>query len=140
MPPPPPRPQPVYPGIGEAPAYLKYMSPRCASLNDALRTAHARGLKYETINTMGRNYETECGEDEREAKAQYTRDNIAQRQQQYSDRRSQVAAQNQAQQHSQQCEESKRILIAKRNRPDLSENERAELQRFETNYRARCSP
>jgi len=38
--------------IDQAPDTLKYLSPRCASLNDAIRTAPARGLKYETISEM----------------------------------------------------------------------------------------
>ena len=133
-------PQRTYPGIGEAPSHLQYMSPRCASLNDALRTAYARGLKSETINTMRRDYQAECGENENEARAEQSRDASAQRQQKYADQRAQITAKNEVRQREQQCEESKRILITKRNRPDLNEGERAELKRFEDNYRARCSP
>ncbi len=62
---------PVYqapiPKIGEAPPHVKYMSVRCSSLNDALRTADARGLKPETKNEMRTNYQRECADDEREA-------------------------------------------------------------------------
>ena len=38
----------------------------------------------------------------------------------------------------QQCGESKRILLSKRARTDLTEGEKAELRRFEDNYRSRC--
>ena len=38
----------------------------------------------------------------------------------------------------QQCAESRRILLAKRARTDLSQGEKDDLARFETNYRARC--
>ena len=58
-----PRPAP----IGEAPPQLKYMSARCSALNDALRTASARGLNYETVAKMRKDYQAECAEDEREA-------------------------------------------------------------------------
>lgn len=37
-----------------------------------------------------------------------------------------------------QCGESRRILRTKRARTDLNDGEKAELERFETNYRARC--
>ncbi|MGV3570420.1 MAG: DUF4124 domain-containing protein [Ramlibacter sp.] len=131
-------PQRHLPSVGEAPRHLQYMSPRCASLNDALRTAPARGLKYETINTMRRDYQAECGENESEARSQQSRDAGAQRQQQYADRQMQAAEQERAALHRQQCEESKRILITKRNRPGLTEGERVELARFEDNYKARC--
>lgn len=136
----PPTPAPRLPAsVGEAPKYLQYMSARCASLHDALRTASARGLKYETMNTMRRDYQAECGENEREARSQYDRDQGMDRQQKNAERQSQLVAQTQARLHEQQCEESKRILLAKRNRPDLNEGERAELKRFEENYRTRCS-
>jgi hypothetical protein len=125
--------------VGDAPKYLQYMSPRCASLNDALRTASARGLKYETMNTMRRDYQAECGENERDAQSQYSRNQGMERQQKNAERQSQLVAQNQARLHEDQCEESKRILLTKRNRPDLNEGERAELKRFEENYRARCT-
>ncbi len=130
------RPQP---SIGSAPGHLQYMSPRCASLNDALRTAYARGLKSETISTMRRDYQAECGENENEARTQMSRDSTMQRQEKYAEQKAQVLARNDAKQREQQCEESKRILITKRNRPNLSEGERAELKRFEDNYRARCA-
>jgi len=132
--------RPSYAGVGEAPRYLQYMTPRCASLNDALRTAPARGLKYDTINTMRRDYQAECGDNEAEARTQHSRDVSADRQQKSAERRSQSIAQDQARLHEQQCEESKRILLAKRKRPDLQEGERADLKRFEDNYRARCAP
>jgi hypothetical protein len=131
------RPQP---SIGTAPGHLQYMSPRCASLNDALRTAPARGLKSETISTMRRDYQAECGENESEARSQMSRDSSAQRQERNAQQKAQVVAQNDARLRAQQCEESKRILITKRNRPNLTEGERAELARFEDNYRARCAP
>lgn len=126
------------PGVGEAPRHLQYMTPRCASLNDALRTANARGLKHETINTMRRDYQAECGENEAEARQQQSRDSRDQRQQQYAERQSQASEQERARVLAQQCEESKRILITKRNRPGLTEGERVELARFEDNYKARC--
>lgn len=124
--------------VGQAPRHLQHMSPRCASLNDAVRTAYARGLKSETISTMRRDYQAECGEDENEARMQQSREAGAQRQQQVAERQSQAAEQNQAKLREQQCEESKRILVTKRNRPDLTTGERVELGRFEDNYRARC--
>ncbi|HEU4922585.1 MAG TPA: DUF4124 domain-containing protein [Burkholderiales bacterium] len=128
------------PSIGTAPSHLQYMSPRCASLNDALRTAPARGLKSETISTMRRDYQAECGENENEARQQMSRDSSAQRQQRSAEQKAQTVARNDAKLREQQCEESKRILITKRNRPNLTEGERDELKRFEDNYRARCAP
>lgn len=133
-----PAPTPSYAGVGQAPGYLEYMTPRCASLNDALRTAAARGLTSRTIGTMRRDYQAECGENESEARTQYSRERGAQQQQKRAELQMQTIEQSHARLHEQQCEESKRILLAKRKRPDLTDGERAELKRFEDNYRARC--
>ena len=47
--------------------------------------------------------------------------------------------QQQSQMAQQQCDESKRIIAGKKRRTILNDGERAELQRFEDNIRARCS-
>lgn len=127
------------PSVGVAPPHLKYMSARCASLHDAIRTGPARGLKYETLNTMRRDYEAECGENEAGARRQLANDKIEQNKEKRAEMKAEADAQGRARLHGQQCEESKRILMTKRSRQDLTEGERAELQRFEANYRARCS-
>jgi hypothetical protein len=131
--------QTYIPSVGTAPDHLKYMSPRCASMHDAIRTGPARGLKSETLSTMRRDYQAQCAEDEAEARSQLSREKTDQRNEKKAEMRAQANAQNQAKLHEQRCEESKRILVTKRARTDLTEAERAELQRFEANYRSRCS-
>jgi hypothetical protein len=123
---------------GEAPGHLRYMSARCASLHDAIRTAPARGLKYDTIGTMQRDYQRECGEDEGEARNQFTREQRDQRQQKVAERQSQVQAVERTKQQQAQCDESKRIFVMKSRRTDLTDGEKADLKRFEESYKARC--
>lgn len=127
------------PSVGMAPTHLKYMSARCAGLHDAIRTGPARGLKYETLNTMRRDYEAQCAENEADARKQLANEKADQNKERRAEMKVQADAQGRAKLHGQQCEESKRILMTKRSRPDLTEGERAELQRFEANYRSRCS-
>lgn len=129
------RPMPRSP---DAPPHVKYMSARCASLNDALRTAPARGLKQETISTMQKDYRNECGENESEAQAQYSQERGEKAQQRRAEKAAEKQEVERASLREQQCGESKRILFAKRARTDLNEGEKTELQRFEANYRARC--
>jgi len=126
------------PRVGEAPSHLTHMSPRCSSLNDALRTAHARGLASETIATMHRDYRRECGENESEARSQFHQESREKAMEKRSQQEADRLARERASLHAQQCGESKRILFAKRARPDLNEGEKAELKRFEENYRSRC--
>jgi hypothetical protein len=130
-------PTPTY-RTGEAPPFLKYMSPRCSGLNDALRTGPARGLKAETLGEMRRDYQRDCQEDESEARSRLGRETQEERKQRVAERQAQAQAQERTKLQEQQCGESKRILFLKKQRSDLSEGERADLKRFEDAYRARC--
>ncbi len=125
--------------IDQAPDTLKYLSPRCASLNDAIRTAPARGLKYETISEMRKEYDQQCSDSERDARDQMSRERRQNKQQMTEESKASQADRERANIQAQQCGESKRILFAKRARTDLTDGEKADLQRFEENYRSRCS-
>lgn len=133
-----PRYQAPIPRVGEAPPHVKYMSPRCSSLNDAIRTAHVRGLTSDTINTMQKDYRLECGENESEAQGMLSQERGEKNQQRRAEKQAENQERERASLRDQQCGESKRILLVKRSRTDLTEGERTELQRFEANYRARC--
>jgi hypothetical protein len=126
------------PSTGQAPANLKYLSPRCASLNDAIRTAAARGLKYETVSDMRREYSRECAESESDAYSKLSEDRKVAMQQRSEVRNAEKADRERASARDQQCGESKRILLTKRARTDLTDGEKADLRRFEDNYRSRC--
>jgi hypothetical protein len=126
------------PKMGEAQAHLQYLSSRCSSLSEGIRTGPARGVKYEVTAELQRNYQRECAEEEREARNKLN----AQRNDAANAKKSnqQVAAlgQQQMQAKQQQCDESKRIIFNKKKRTDLSEGEQQELQRFMQNFKERC--
>ena len=126
------------PRSSEAPPHVMYMSPRCGSLHDAIRTARARGLTSETISTMQKGYQRECAENESEAYSLLSQEKGEKAQQRRSEKQAEKEQRDRASLRDQQCGESKRILVTKRARTDLNEGERAELQRFEANYRSRC--
>lgn len=134
--------QPTYeqriPSVGQAPDTLKYMTPRCASLNDAIRTAPARGLGYDIIGKMQREYSNECSESENEARAQLSRDKVDQQRAAKETSVNVKLEKERSAIEEQQCGESKRILYNKRARTDLTEGEKNDLTRFEKNYRNRC--
>lgn len=127
------------PSIGEAPTHLKYMSPQCAGLHDALRTASARGLHSDTVTKMRKDYSDQCSEDEGEARMRFSQEmrerSIEKRELQVGEAR----ARDRTSLQREQCGESKRILVTKRARTDLTDGEKAELKRFEENFRSRCS-
>lgn len=119
-------------------SFVQYMNSRCAGLNDALRTASARGITYEKISDMRRDYMKNCQEEESEARERLSSANTEKRQQKLDDKRNEKLDQDRASLKAQQCGESKRILVTKKARTDLNEGEKAELRRFEENYRTRC--
>lgn len=131
--------EPPPPSVGAAPNHVRYMSAECSSLHDAIRTGPARGLTSATLSEMRSNYQSRCAEDESQARRRVWDE---MREKQVAKREEQVASQRASERsalQAQQCGESKRILVAKRQRTDLTEGEKAELARFEENYRARCS-
>lgn len=126
------------PKMGEAQEHLPYLSSRCSSLSEGIRTGPARGVKHDVTAELQRNYQRECAEEEREARTKLN----AQRNDAANAKKSnqQVAAlgQQQMQAKQQQCDESKRIIFNKKKRTDLSEGEQQELQRFMQNFKERC--
>ena len=118
---------------------MSYLSPRCASLSDAIRTAPARGLQYDTIRQLQQEYNRECSENESEARSRLWQERRDQKQQQIEAKALSKAEQERASIRAQQCGESKRILVTKRARTDLTDGEKADLKRFEENFLARCS-
>jgi hypothetical protein len=131
--------QPSYiPKVGEAPEYLKYMSPKCSSMHDAIRTSAVRGVKYEVTAETSKNYQRECSEDEQQARSRYSQDRGDKQKVKQDIKREQELNVSNTKINEQQCGESKRILYAKRARTDLNDGEKNDLKRFEENYKARC--
>jgi len=88
---------------------------------------------------MQREYNRECAESESEASRRLSEDRSDQRKQLGDARANEKMEKERASMLAQQCAESKRILFSKRARTDLTDGEKADLRRFEENYRARCA-
>ncbi len=127
-----------YMKITDAPEYLKYLSPQCSAMNDAIRTGPARGVRYETTAELQKNYQMQCADDESEARSKLAVERREAKKVQKDAVQAEQASQQRSQLAQQQCDESKRILYVKKRRTDLNEGEKAELLRFEENYKSRC--
>lgn len=128
------------PSMAKAPDHLVYLSPACSSLNEAIRTGPARGLRGSAINDLHNEYRTKCAEEEAEAHQKLSRE----RQDQHLARRQEQSAQQAEQQRStrerEQCHELLRILHGKRQRlAEMNAGEKADFERSEANYHARCA-
>jgi hypothetical protein len=122
-----------------APEHLPYLGAECAQLNDAVRTAPARGLRGQALYELHADYRRRCSEDENLALQALWRDRNQQRDARQQQRLAEQAQRQNARVAQEQCQEMQRILQTRRQRDSAAgESERAELQRFEGNYRARC--
>lgn len=127
------------PSVGLAPEHLTLMSPRCAPLHDAMRTAPARGLKHPEIADMRREYNRDCADDESAAREKLFAMRAEKRQDaKVADQAKQQAVQ-QARMSAEMCGELKRVIKNKKMRTDLTPGEIGDLQRTEENYKARCT-
>ena len=107
-------------------------------MNDAIRTGPARGVRYETTAELQKNYQMQCADDESEARSKLAVERREAKKVQKDALQAEQASQQRSQLAQQQCDESKRILYVKKRRTDLNEGEKAELLRFEENYKSRC--
>jgi hypothetical protein len=128
-----------HPSMAKAPEHLRYLSPECASLNDAIRTGPARGLRSAAMSDLHNEYRAKCAEEESEAYQKLSRERGDQR----LARRQELAAQQAEQQRSvrerEQCAELLRILQGKRQRlATMSAGEKADFEHSESAYHARC--
>lgn len=124
----------------QAAEVTRYMSPKCASMRDALTPSATRGLSYESVSSLQQAYARECGKDEAQASSRVYQEQAEKSRQQGADFLANRKEQERAAQREQQCAESRRILTNKKARTDLTPGEKDDLARFETNYRARCLP
>lgn len=126
-----------------APDHQQYMSERCRTLSDTLRTAYSRNIKADVQSGMRREFERDCREEESDAASRLHKEQREARQQRREEDRQQQMAQQASEaeeaRRGQQCAESRRILHFKKARTDLTEGERSDLKRFEDAYLARCA-
>jgi len=127
------------PPVGKAPTHLSYLSPECASLNDAIRTAPARGLKYNVISDLHQEYQEKCGEEDQMARRRVWQDKRDQREERLSQQAAEQRERTQQATSREQCNELLRILHGKRQQmASMTAGEKDDLQRFEASYNARC--
>jgi len=127
------------PKAPDAPEHLKHLSPRCSSMNDAIRTGPTRGLTNETLSNLQKEYRRECAEEESEALRKLATERSDARKAKQEEKQAATEQRQRTELAQQQCDESKRILYNKKRRTDLTDGEKADLQRFEEAYRSRCN-
>lgn len=127
--------------VGRAPEYLSYMSVPCAQLSDAIRTGPARGLRSGAMRELHDDYGKRCSDDEQTARRMWGQDQQFQKDQRTARQKAEQLEQSRIVTTKEQCHEILRILHARRKRVETyTSGQRADLERFESSYQARCAP
>ncbi|MFY3386505.1 DUF4124 domain-containing protein [Paracidovorax sp. MALMAid1276] len=128
--------------VPDTPDHYQYLSARCKSLDENIRSAYSRGIKADVLDGLRREYRRDCRDEERDAYSRLSSERSARdRQRREDEKAAQMeanATREQEARFAQQCAESRRILANKRARTDLTEGEKNDLRRFEEAFMARC--
>ncbi|WP_439520223.1 hypothetical protein [Hydrogenophaga sp.] len=121
---------------------LTYMGPKCASMQEAIRTAPARSIDAVTVRELRRNFDIECREEHQQALQKLNADKREKRNQAHEREKEEGRQKSDAQQAEKklmdQCAEMRRAIHLRKQRPTNSEGEARDLQRFEERYQLRC--
>lgn len=118
---------------------LPYLSPRCAELNEAIRTAPARGVRHDGQNQLRDEYRQKCSDEDEEARRRVSAARSASREAMAQARQSEQVQKQLSEQEQARCTELLRILNNKRQRvQEMSEGEKGDLQRSEAAFKERC--
>ncbi len=126
----------------EMPDHHQYMSSRCRTLDENMRSGYSRGIKADVLEGMRREYRRDCREQEQDAQSRLFSERRARdKERREAEKESQMAAEASRAEEArtaQQCAESRRILANKKARTDLTDGEKNDLRRFEEAFLARC--
>lgn len=130
----------MLPAATPASDHVKYLSPGCAEIQEAIRTGPSRGVRYDTLSQLQREYDRKCRDEDMEARRRARDDDEAQRESKQAQKMAQQQAKAQAQEEADRCRELLRLLNGRRARQaTMTEGEKADLKRFEDSYHQRCT-
>jgi hypothetical protein len=135
----PPTYQTPIPSVSKAPDHIKYLHGACASLNDAIRTAPARGVSWQVINDLRGEYERKCREDDQNARQMLSQDQSSEREQRTAALSAPAEERKQAQMKAQQCDAIRDAVQTRRRRMDtMTPSELNALRDTEASFNTRC--
>ena len=130
---------PQLPRAGKAQGHVKYLSPACADISEAIRTAPARGVRGDVVSGLHEEYREKCALEDQDARRQQRQDEQKQQSEKVAQRDSIANERAQAQQRADQCAGMRDVIALKRSRErQLNETEVAALRSLEGTYNARC--
>ncbi|MCW7541236.1 DUF4124 domain-containing protein [Aquabacterium sp. A7-Y] len=122
------------------PDHYAYLSPRCQQLHDAIRTAGARGVGYQTQSDLHAEWRRQCSASETDAWQQARDANRSESRQREEAAAAVRRERAEVERRREQCAELRGALTKRKAREaTMTEGERGDLRRFEANYQERCS-
>ncbi|MGM9425123.1 hypothetical protein [Hydrogenophaga sp. MI9] len=122
---------------------LKYLSPRCQTMKEGIRTAPNRGLSASTVQELRQNFERDCADENMQAINKARNDQYAQKSQQREasaeEQQREMLAKADQDRVRQQCSEMRLSIQNRKQRPNPTEGELKDLERFEQRFQERCS-
>ncbi len=122
---------------------LAFMSPRCASMLEGIRTSSVRGVNAQTQTELRQEFDLVCRDDRNRARKafqlQKEERNRQVQQTQQQEESQKIASQQDQQRLLNQCAEMRRAIYRRKNQPNQSEGERQDLEMFEERFYQRCA-
>jgi hypothetical protein len=127
------------PRAGKMQEHVKYLSPQCASISEAIRTAPSRGVRGDAIAGLHEEYRQKCQVEDQEARRQHGQDVAEDYQRQRAERTAAANERKQAQARADQCTGMRDVIATKRAREaSLNPTEVDALRALERAYNERC--
>lgn len=118
---------------------MKFLSPACADISEAIRTAPARGVRNDVITGLHEEYRDKYALEDQDARRQLRQDELKQQTERVAQRDGIANERAQAQQRAEQCTGMRDVIALKRGRErQLNETEVAALRSLEGTCNARC--
>ncbi|WP_457427585.1 hypothetical protein [Roseateles sp. P5_E7] len=91
------------PSLQPAPDHHRYLSQRCAEVNDAIRTAPSRGVGRSVVTDLQREYRSHCTEDDAYARERLSEDRNRQREGERHTRQEAAQSRQESQRLQERC-------------------------------------
>jgi hypothetical protein len=127
------------PGAPKAQDHVKYLSPDCASISEAIRTAPARGVRGDVVGSLHEEYRQKCALEDQDARRQANQEQVQAQQVKLAQRESAHSARVQAAQAQERCAGMRDVIALKRKRESaLNDKEIEALRSLEATYNQGC--
>lgn len=119
--------------------HVKYLSPACADISEAIRTAPARGVPHTVVHELGVEYRQKCEVEDQDARKKAAQDESDRRAVLQGQRDATLAAKEEAQARASRCSGMKDAITSRRRREsELKPPERDSLRALEATYNDVC--